>query len=160
MSYGASLKLVIEASQTLKKLGIEIELIDIQTLLPFDLDHQITQSIKKTKAVLFVDEDVPGGASAFMLQKVLEEQNAFDLLELPPKTLTARAYRSAYGSDGDYFSKPNKEDIIFTAYNLMREKAQENILVYYCTDNFLLLLKSFKKQFYLALLFALRSNKK
>ena len=99
--------------------GIGCELIDVQTLLPFDIHHIISKSIAKTNKVLFLDEDVPGGASAYMMQQVLEEQNAFQYLDAAPRTLSAKEHRPAYGSDGDYFSKPQTEDIFDTIYKMM-----------------------------------------
>jgi pyruvate/2-oxoglutarate/acetoin dehydrogenase E1 component len=93
----------------------------VQTLLPFDLTAVIGKSIRKTNRVLFIDEDVPGGASAYMLQQVLEHQNIFQYLDSPPATLSAKAHRAAYGSDGDYFSKPNEEEVFETIYKIMSE---------------------------------------
>jgi len=95
----------------LSKKGIQVELIDVRTLLPFDLEHRIVDSIKKTNKVLFLDEDVPGGATSFMMQKVLEEQNAYYYLDSKPQTLSAKAHRTPFGSDGDYFTKPNPEEV-------------------------------------------------
>ncbi len=122
VTYGACVRLALAAQVSLKELGISIEVIDIQTLLPFDKYNIILKSLMKTHAVLFLDEDVPGGASAFMMQKVLEEQNGFYYLDATPKTLTAKAHRAAYGSDGDYFSKPNKEDVVEACYQIMHER--------------------------------------
>lgn len=122
VTYGACVKIAIEASSYLSKLGIELEIIDIQTILPFDLEQEICQSISKTNAVIFIDEDVPGGASSFMLQQVLEAQQAYEYLDSAPKTITSKDNRASYGSDGDYFCKPNVNDIIKSAYNLMRER--------------------------------------
>jgi pyruvate/2-oxoglutarate/acetoin dehydrogenase E1 component len=99
-----------------------VELIDVQTLLPFDLPQTIRHSLEKTNAVLFLDEDVPGGASAYMMQQVLEVQGAYDYLDVKPQTLSARPHRAAYGSDGDYFSKPNSEDVIQKVYEIMHER--------------------------------------
>ena len=93
----------------------------MQTLLPFDIDHKIVESLKKTNRILFLDEDVPGGASAYMYQKVIEEQNGYRYLDAKPVTLTAKAHRAAYASDGDYFSKPNAEDVFEAVYNLMHD---------------------------------------
>ena len=101
--------------------GISVEVIDVQSLLPFDIDHSILESIKKTNRVVFTDEDVPGGATAFMLQQVVEGQRAFQYLDSPPLTLPAKEHRPAYGSDGDYFSKPNQEDVFDKVYALMSE---------------------------------------
>jgi len=121
VSYGSTLRIVQEALPMLENLGISVELIDIQTLLPFDLDHDILASLKKTNRILFVDEDVPGGAAAFMFQQVIEVQGGYRWLDTKPRTLTAQAHRPAYGSDGDYFSKPNAEDVISTVMEVMAE---------------------------------------
>jgi pyruvate/2-oxoglutarate/acetoin dehydrogenase E1 component len=110
-----------KACEELADAGISAELIDVQTLLPFDTDHAIVESLKKTNRLLVIDEDVPGGASAYILQKILEEQKGYFHLDSEPKTLTAQAHRTAYGTDGDYFSKPGIEDMIEAAYNLMSE---------------------------------------
>ena len=93
------------------QVGIDAEIIDVQSLMPFDLNHDIAKSVAKTNRLLVIDEDVPGGASAYILQKVLDEQNAYQYLDSKPCTLSAKAHRPAYGSDGDYFSKPSKEDV-------------------------------------------------
>lgn len=105
----------------LEEAGISVELIDVQTLLPFDINHTIIESIKKTNRVVFLDEDVPGGASAYMFQKVFEEQQAFRWLDSEPKTITAKPHRTAYGTDGDYFGKPNAEEIFEVIYGMMSE---------------------------------------
>jgi pyruvate/2-oxoglutarate/acetoin dehydrogenase E1 component len=98
-----------------------VELIDVQTLLPFDINGIISESIRKTSRVIFLDEDVPGGASAYMFQQVFEKQDIFRYLDAPPLTISAKAHRSPYGSDGDYFSKPNAEEIFETIYRMMSE---------------------------------------
>ena len=121
VSYGSTLNLCIQALPQLQALGIDVELIDVQTLLPFDLTHQITHSIRKTNRVLFIDEDVPGGASAYMMDQVINKQEAFFDLDAQPITLSAQPHLPAYGSDGNYFSKPNIEDILETAYEIMHE---------------------------------------
>jgi len=121
VSYGSTLRIVQEAAEELQQLGIDIEIIDIQTLSPFDLDGLCTQSLRKTNKLLVVDEDVPGGASAFILQQVLEEQKGYYLLDGQPRTLTAKAHRPPYGSDGDYFSKPSVDDVVEIAYQMMSE---------------------------------------
>jgi len=121
VTYGSMCRVVIDAATQLAETGIEVEVIDIQTLLPFDLDHRIVKSIRKTNRVIFIDEDFPGGATAYMMQQVLEEQNAYRWLDSVPQALSAKAHRPAYGSDGDYFSKPNTEDIFEAAYALMHE---------------------------------------
>jgi pyruvate/2-oxoglutarate/acetoin dehydrogenase E1 component/TPP-dependent pyruvate/acetoin dehydrogenase alpha subunit len=121
VSYGSTLRLVEEAAEELAILGIDIEVIDIQTLLPFDLSHSCKQSLQKTNKLLVIDEDVPGGASAFILQQVLEVQQGYYLLDSKPQTLSAKAHRPPYGSDGDYFSKPSVDDIVEAAYAMMNE---------------------------------------
>ena len=121
VTYGACCRLALEAAERLSQVGIDCEVIDVQTLLPFDRSGLVGQSLQKTSRVLFVDEDVPGGTTAYMLQEVLEKQGGYAWLDAPPRTLTARAHRPAYGSDGDYWSKPNVEQIFMAAYNLLRE---------------------------------------
>ena len=109
----------------LETAGIDAEIIDVQTLFPFDLPGMIRESIRRTSRVLFLDEDCPGGATAYMMQEVLERQGAFELLDAPPRTLSAKAHRPAYGSDGDYFSKPNREQIVEAVYTMMRDSNPE-----------------------------------
>jgi pyruvate/2-oxoglutarate/acetoin dehydrogenase E1 component/TPP-dependent pyruvate/acetoin dehydrogenase alpha subunit len=121
VTYGSMCRIVMEAAHELDKHGISCEVIDVQTLLPFDRHHRILESVKKTNRVIFADEDVPGGASAFMAQKVLEEQGAYEFLDAKPLTISAKEHRPAYGSDGDYFSKPNPEDVFDTIYEMMVE---------------------------------------
>jgi len=121
VTYGSMCRVVMEAASDLEERGISCEVIDVQTLLPFDIHHTICDSIKKTNRVVFADEDVPGGATAFMMQKVLEEQKAYHHLDATPVTITAKEHRPAYASDGDYFSKPNPEIIFDRVYELMRE---------------------------------------
>jgi pyruvate/2-oxoglutarate/acetoin dehydrogenase E1 component/TPP-dependent pyruvate/acetoin dehydrogenase alpha subunit len=121
VTYGSSIRIAEEAISKLEKLDISIELIDVQSLLPFDIKHSIAASVKKTGKLLVLDEDVPGGASAYILQQVLEEQKAFQWLDAPPKTLTSKAHRPAYGSDGDYYSKPSVESVIESVYAMMNE---------------------------------------
>ena len=121
VTYGACCRIALDAAAKLAKDGVEIEVIDVQTLLPFDLHGKIGESLKKTSRILFVDEDVPGGASATMLQEVLENQNGYAWLDSAPKTLTGSMHRPAYGSDGDYWSKPNAENIYDAAYEMMHE---------------------------------------
>ena len=125
ITYGSNCRIAIQAAQALQEADISVEVIDVQTLLPFDVHHSIVDSIKKTNRVLFLDEDVPGGASAYMMQKVLEEQNAYEYLDSLPKTLCAQEHRPAYGSDGDYFSKPSTEDIFDAVYEMMHESNPE-----------------------------------
>lgn len=121
VSYGSILRIIQDAAQTLEKLGISCEIVDVQTLLPFDINHQILESLKKTNRIVFVDEDVPGGAAAYMFNKVLEEQGGYRWLDVSPRTITAQAHRPAYSSDGDYFSKPNAEDIVTVIMEMMAE---------------------------------------
>jgi pyruvate/2-oxoglutarate/acetoin dehydrogenase E1 component/TPP-dependent pyruvate/acetoin dehydrogenase alpha subunit len=121
VSYGSTLRIIDDAAERLQKLGISCEIIDVRTLLPFDIHHLIIQSLKKTNRIVFIDEDVPGGAAAYMLNKVMEEQKAFKWLDISPRTITAQAHRPSYGSDGDYFSKPNAEDIVWTIRDMMQE---------------------------------------
>jgi pyruvate/2-oxoglutarate/acetoin dehydrogenase E1 component/TPP-dependent pyruvate/acetoin dehydrogenase alpha subunit len=121
VSYGSMLRIIEEATEVLDKLNISCEVIDVQTLLPFDLHHSILDSLKKTNRILFIDEDVPGGASAYMFNKVMEEQGGYRWLDVSPRTLTAKDHRPSYGSDGDYFSKPNAEDVIRVAKEMMEE---------------------------------------
>ena len=121
VSYGSTLRIVNDTAMRLEKMGISCEIIDVQTLLPFDINHQIVESLKKTNRILFVDEDVPGGAAAYMFNKVMEEQDGYKWLDVAPRTLTAQAHRPTYGSDGDYFSKPNAEDIITVVKKMMKE---------------------------------------
>lgn len=125
VTYGSMCRIVMEAIGDLAQVGISCEVIDVQSLLPFDRHHLIVESIKKTNRVLFADEDVPGGATAFMLQQVLEGQQAYQFLDSAPRTLTAKEHRPAYGSDGDYFSKPNCEDVFDVVYSLMNEVEPE-----------------------------------
>jgi pyruvate/2-oxoglutarate/acetoin dehydrogenase E1 component/TPP-dependent pyruvate/acetoin dehydrogenase alpha subunit len=121
VSYGSTLRIVQEAADRLANQQIQCEVIDVQTLLPFDLEHRIAASLKKTNRILFVDEDVPGGAAAYMYNHVMEEQQGYRLLDVAPRTLTGKAHRPGYGSDGDYFSKPNTEDVIRTVKSMMAE---------------------------------------
>jgi 2-oxoisovalerate dehydrogenase E1 component len=121
ITYGSNCRIAMEAADELETLGISIEVIDVQTLLPFDLNHHIVGSLKKTNRAIFFDEDVPGGASAFMMQKVLEEQNGYLYLDATPKTLCAKAHRPAYGTDGDYFSKPSADDLVDLVLETIKE---------------------------------------
>jgi pyruvate/2-oxoglutarate/acetoin dehydrogenase E1 component/TPP-dependent pyruvate/acetoin dehydrogenase alpha subunit len=121
VSYGSTLRIIEEAVLRLAQEGISIELIDVQTLLPFDIHHSIVKSLQKTNRILFVDEDVPGGATSYMFNHVMEEQGGYKWLDASPKTLTAKAHRPAYGSDGDYFSKPSAEDVIDAVRAIMAE---------------------------------------
>jgi pyruvate/2-oxoglutarate/acetoin dehydrogenase E1 component/TPP-dependent pyruvate/acetoin dehydrogenase alpha subunit len=121
VSYGSTLRIIEEALVTLNHLNISVELIDVQTLLPFDIHHSIVESLKKTNRILFVDEDVPGGGSAYLYQQVMELQGGYRWLDVAPRTLSAQAHRPAYGSDGDYFSKPNVEDVIRVVLEMIEE---------------------------------------
>ncbi len=121
VSYGSTLRIVQEAAERLVTSGISCEIVDVQTLLPFDINHKIADSLKKTNRILFVDEDVPGGAAAYMYNKVMEEQNGYRLLDVAPRTLTGKAHRPAYGSDGDYFSKTNSEDVMRVVKEMIAE---------------------------------------
>ena len=121
VSYGSTLRIVQEAAEDLEKLGISVEIVDPQTLLPFDINEICAQSLKKTSKLLVVDEDVPVGASAYILQQVLENQKGYYYLDGQPKTLTAKAHRPPYGSDGDYFTKPSVEDVVETVYAMMHD---------------------------------------
>lgn len=121
VSYGSVLRIIAEAAAVLSEEGIDCEIVDVQTLLPFDKYNVIYQSLEKTNKILFVDEDVPGGAAAFMYNHVIEKQNGYRILDVAPRTLTGKAHRPSYGSDGDYFSKPNKEQIIDTIREMMAE---------------------------------------
>ncbi len=121
VTYGSSVRVALEAVKLLSAHGISVEVIDVQTLIPFDIGHRIAESVKRTNRLVILDEDVPGGASAYMLQKITEEQGAFRWLDSPPVTIASKEHRPAYGSDGDYFSKPNTDDVFDVVYNLMRE---------------------------------------
>ncbi|GAB3954768.1 alpha-ketoacid dehydrogenase subunit alpha/beta [Spirosoma harenae] len=125
VTYGSMCRIVMEAANQLAQMAINVEVIDVQTLLPFDVHHSIVESIKKTNRVIFADEDVPGSASAYMMQQAIEEQNAYRYLDSAPRTLSAKAHRPPYGSDGDYFSKPNVDDVIEMAYAVMSEAEPE-----------------------------------
>jgi pyruvate/2-oxoglutarate/acetoin dehydrogenase E1 component len=121
VSYGSTLRLVEQAAKELQQAGIDCELIDIQSLLPFDINHDLVKSISKTNRLLVIDEDVPGGASAYILQQIIEQQGGYNHLDSKPQTLTAKAHRPSYGTDGDYFSKPSVEDIFEKVYSMMNE---------------------------------------
>ncbi len=126
VSYGSTLRIVEQAAEELKEVGIDAEVIDAQTLLPFDIDHEVVKSVQKTNRLLVIDEDVPGGCAAYLLNAIVEDQGAYQYLDSAPQTLTAKAHRPAYGSDGDYFSKPNSEDIFEKVYDIMHEADPEN----------------------------------
>ena len=126
LSYGSTLRIVEQVAKELVEVGIDAEVIDAQSLLPFDLNHDVVKSIAKTNRLMIIDEDVAGGASAYLLNEVLNTQNGYKYLDSQPKTLTAKAHRPAYGTDGDYFSKPSAEDIFEAIYNVMHESNPGN----------------------------------
>jgi pyruvate/2-oxoglutarate/acetoin dehydrogenase E1 component len=130
-TYGACCAIAQEAATQLHDIGIEVELVDVRTLLPFDLPGLILSSLKKTNRVLFMDEDYPGGATAYMMQKVIEEQGGYEWLDCAPRTLSAKEHRPAYGSDGDYFSKPNREQVVQVVCNIMHEVQPERFPEFY-----------------------------
>jgi pyruvate/2-oxoglutarate/acetoin dehydrogenase E1 component len=121
VSYGSTLRIVEQAVKELMEIGIDAEIIDAQSLLPFDINHDVLKSITKTNRLLIIDEDVPGGASAYLLQQIVDEQNGYNFLDSKPQTLTAKAHRPSYGTDGDYFSKPSTEDVFEKVYAMMHE---------------------------------------
>ena len=121
ISYGSTLNLVFDSISEFDDLGIDVEIIDVQTLIPFDVGNEILTSVKKTNRIIIVDEDVPGGASAYILHKLIDEQGIFNYLDSPPKTLTGKDHRPSYGTDGDYFSKPSVDDIVESVYQIMNE---------------------------------------
>jgi len=121
VSYGSTLRIIEQAAKDLLEVGISAEIIDVQSLLPFDLNHNLVKSVAKTNRLLVIDEDVPGGASAYILQEIVENQNAYKHLDSKPQTLTAKAHRPAYGTDGDYFSKPSAEDVFEKVYEIFNE---------------------------------------
>ncbi|MGG6231630.1 alpha-ketoacid dehydrogenase subunit alpha/beta [Tenacibaculum sp. SDUM215027] len=125
LSYGSTIRIVEEAAKELAQVGIDVEIVDAQSLLPFDINHDTVKSVAKTNRLLVVDEDVPGGASAYLLQEIVENQNGYRHLDSKPQTLTAKAHRPAYGTDGDYFSKPSTEDIFEKVYEIMHEANPE-----------------------------------
>ncbi|TNJ41548.1 transketolase [Tamlana fucoidanivorans] len=126
VSYGSTLRIVEHTAKELQAVGINAEIIDVQSLIPFDLNHDIVKSIAKTNRVMIIDEDVPGGASAYILDEIINKQKAFQYLDSAPKTLTAKPHRPAYGNDGDYFSKPSAEDIFEAVYEVMHEVNPRN----------------------------------
>jgi len=121
VTYGSMCRVIMEAANDLSKLGVSCEVMDVQTLLPFDINHTIVESLKKTNRIVFADEDVPGGATSFMMQNVLEEQGGYNFLDAKPLTITGKEHRPAYGTDGDYFSKPNPEEVVDKIYAMMME---------------------------------------
>ncbi|HEY5574418.1 MAG TPA: thiamine pyrophosphate-dependent enzyme [Anaerolineales bacterium] len=131
VTYGALCRITMEATNLLSKVGIECEVVDVRSLLPFDITGVILESLKKTNRILFLDEDVPGGTTAYMMQEVLEKQSGYYWLDSEPRTLASRPHRPAYGSDGDYFSKPNVEQIFETVYEIMNEVDPEAYPIFY-----------------------------
>ena len=131
VTYGATYHIVLDAAERLRHLDIDTEVIDARSLLPFDLNQTILESLKKTGRILFVDEDVPGGTTAYMLQEVIEKQKGYYWLDSPPRTLSGRAHRPAYGSDGDYWSKPNPELVFEMIYQIMSESDPTNYPKYF-----------------------------
>ncbi len=121
VTYGSMCRIALDGAKQLAEIGISCQIVDVQTLIPFDIHHQVVESLKKTNRIIFADEDGPGGASAYMMEKVIEEQNGYQYLDSKPITVTAKDHRPAYASDGDYFSKPNAEDIFDAAYSMMSE---------------------------------------
>ena len=121
VSYGSTLRIVDEAATELERAGIDVEIIDVQSLLPFDLNHEIVESVKKTNRLLVIDEDVPGGASSYILQQIVDVQNAWPHLDSKPQCIAAKPHRPAYGTDGDYFSKPSVDDVFDKVYDIMNE---------------------------------------
>jgi len=126
LSYGSTIRIVNVVAKELLQVGIDIEVIDAQSLLPFDIKHDVVKSLEKTNRLIIIDEDVPGGASAYLLDQIINKQNGYNYLDSTPKTLTAKAHRPAYGTDGDYFSKPSAEDIYEAIYDVMHEAQPEN----------------------------------
>ena len=131
VTYGATCRIVLEAAERLNQIGIDTEVIDVQSLLPFDIHAAILESLKKTGHILFVDEDVPGGTTAYMLQEVIEKQSGYYWLDSPPRTLPGKAHRPAYGSDGDYWSKPNSDQVFEMVYQIMGESDPTNYPSYF-----------------------------
>jgi len=131
VTYGATCRIVLEAANRLSEVGIECEVIDVQTLLPFDLHQMILESVKKTNRVIFIDEDVPGGTTAYMLQDVIERQGGYYWLDSPPRTLPGKSHRPAYGSDGDYWSKPNEDQVFEEIYKMMSESDPQRYPVFF-----------------------------
>jgi pyruvate/2-oxoglutarate/acetoin dehydrogenase E1 component len=131
VTYGACCRIVLQAADQLSQLGIEAEVIDVRTLLPFDIHGVILESLKKTNRILFVDEDVPGGTTAYMLQEVIEKQGGYTWLDSKPRTLPGKPHRPAYGSDGDYWSKPNVEQVFQAVYEIMHEVDPSNYPLFY-----------------------------
>ena len=126
LSYGSTLRIVTKVAHELRDIGIEAEVLDAQSLLPFDINHDVLKSIQKTNRLLVIDEDMPGGCSAYLIQEIVEKQGGYRYLDSAPQTLTANAHRPAYATDGDYFSKPNADDIFEKVYEIMHEVNPED----------------------------------
>jgi len=131
VTYGACCRIVLDAANMLREVGINAEVIDVQSLLPFDIHGKILESLKKTNRIVFVDEDVPGGGTAYMLQEVIEKQGGYRWLDSEPRTHCGEPHRPPYGSDGDYFSNPNAETIFETVYDMMHEVNPGKYPVFY-----------------------------
>jgi 2-oxoisovalerate dehydrogenase E1 component len=131
VTYGETCYIVMDAADLLRRAGVEAEVIDVQSLLPFDIHGRIVESLKKTSRILFIDEDVPGGTTAYMMQEVIEKQGGQYWLDSPARTLPGKAHRPAYGSDGDYWSKPNVEMVFETAYEMMYEANPAKYMMFY-----------------------------
>jgi pyruvate/2-oxoglutarate/acetoin dehydrogenase E1 component len=134
VTYGACCPIALEAAAQLAEVEIDVEVIDVQSLLPFDLPGTIGRSLRKTSRLVVLDEDMPGGASAYILQQVLEAQDGYHLLDSPPRTITAQEHRPAYGTDGDYFSKPNGEDLFAAVYRLLHEADPSRYPLFFAAD--------------------------
>ncbi len=126
MTYGACCRIALEAAELLARLDVDVEVIDVQTLLPFDREDRILASLAKTSRLVVLDEDVPGGASAYILQQLVERRGGFWWLDAPPVTITAGEHRPAYGSDGDYFSKPSRDEVVRAVHRLAREHSSRS----------------------------------
>ncbi|HEV3077383.1 MAG TPA: transketolase C-terminal domain-containing protein, partial [Thermoanaerobaculia bacterium] len=131
VTYGACCRVALEAAERLAQVGIEVEVVDVQTLLPFDLSGRVLDSLRKTNRIVLMDEDVPGGGTAYMMQQVLEVQGGYAWLDSEPRTLPGAEHRTAYGSDGDYWSKPNREQLFETVYELMHEAEPARYPLFY-----------------------------
>ena len=131
VTYGACCQVALEAAADLAQAGIDVEVIDLQSLLPFDIHDRISESLAKTSRLVVLDEDLPGGASAFILQQIVERQGGYWQLDSPPRTVTARLHRPAYTSDGDYASKPNPADVFRAVYGLMAEASPRRFPPFY-----------------------------
>lgn len=131
VTYGACCRIVMEAAESLDKVGIDVEVIDVQSLLPFDIHGKIVESLHKTNRIVFIDEDVPGGTTAYMMQEVLEKQSGYAWLDSEPRSLSAQPHRPAYGSDGNYWSKPNVEDVFETVYHMMYESDPQKFPLFF-----------------------------